>query len=44
MQVQNLQTNKKISMLDMQMEVLKNSQRKYTITDREITDLSPDSR
>lgn len=44
MHVTKLETSKKLKMLDMQIEVLKNSQRKYVITDKEITDLSPDTR
>lgn len=44
MQVTKLETSKKLKMLDMQMEVLRNSQRKYVITDKEIVELSPDSR
>lgn len=43
MQVNKLETSKKLKMLDMQMEVLKNSQRKYVITDSEIVDLGADS-
>lgn len=44
MQVTKIETSKKLKMLDMQVDVLKTSKRKYAITDKEITDLSPDSR
>lgn len=44
MQVTRLETNNKLRMLEMQMEVLRNSQRKYVITDKEIFELSPESR
>lgn len=44
MQVNKLETSKKLKMLDMQMEVLRTSKRKYTITDKEVTDLNADAR
>lgn len=44
MQVNKIETSKKLKMLDMQVEVLKTSKRKYAITDKEVTDLDADAR
>lgn len=44
MQVNKIETTKKLKMLDLQMEVLKTSKKKYTVTDKEVTDLAPNTR
>lgn len=44
MQVTKIETTKKLKMLDLQMDVLKTSKKKYAITSTEVTDLTPDAR
>lgn len=44
MQVNKIETTKKLKMLDLQMDVLKTSKKKYQITSTEVTDLTPDAR
>lgn len=44
MQVNKLETSKKLKMIEMQSDMLKNSIKKYDVTDREVTGLSPDTR
>lgn len=44
MQVSKLESAKKLKTLDMQIELMRNSQRKYVITGKEIVDLTPENR
>lgn len=44
MQVNKIETTKKLKMLDIQTEMLKTSKKKYEITDKEVGNLSPDTR
>lgn len=44
MQVTKIETTKKLKMLDLQMDVLKTSKKKYAITSMEVTELTPDAR
>lgn len=44
MQVNKIETTKKLKMLDIQAEMLKTSKKKYEITDKEVSTLSPDTR
>lgn len=44
MQVNKIETTKKLKMLDLQMDVLKTSKKKYGITNTEVTELTPDAR
>lgn len=44
MQVNKIETTKKLKMLDLQMDVLKTSKKKYSITGQEVTELTPDAR
>lgn len=44
MQVNKLETSKKLKMLDLQLEVLKTSKKKYEVTEREIGELTADTR
>ncbi len=44
MQVNKIETTKKLKMLDLQMDVLKTSKKKYAITSMEVTELTPDAR
>lgn len=44
MQVNKLETSKKLKMIEMQGEMLKKSKKNYEITDREISAMSPDTR
>lgn len=44
MQVTKIETTKKLKMLDLQMDVLKTSKKKYAITSTEVTELTPDAR
>ncbi|KAG4070788.1 hypothetical protein HA402_011014 [Bradysia odoriphaga] len=43
MQVNKIETTKKLKMLDLQMDVLKTSKKKYAITSTEVTELTPDA-
>lgn len=44
MQVNKIETTKKLKMLEMQAEMLKTSKKKYDITDKEISSLADDTR
>lgn len=44
MQVNKIETQKKLKMLDIQAEMLKTSKKKYEITDKEVSNLAPDTR
>lgn len=44
MQVNKIETTKKLKMLEMQAEMLKTSKKKYDITDKEVSNLEPDTR
>lgn len=44
MQVNKIETTKKLKMLEMQAEMLKTSKKKYDITDKEISSLANDTR
>lgn len=44
MQVNKIETTKKLKMLDIQIDVYKNSKKKYDITTKEVQSLSPDTR
>lgn len=44
MQVNKIETTKKLKMLDLQMDVLKTSKKKYAITTTEVNELTPDAR
>ncbi|XP_055309979.1 prefoldin subunit 1 [Sitodiplosis mosellana] len=44
MQVNKIETTKKLKMLDIQAEMLKTSKKKYEITDKEVKNLTPDTR
>lgn len=44
MQVNKIETAKKLKMLEVQAEMLKTSKRKYDITDKEMSNLSPETR
>lgn len=44
MQVNKIETTKKLKMLDLQMDVLKTSKKKYEITDSEVQNMSKDTR
>lgn len=44
MQVNKIETTKKLKMIDLQMEVLRTSKKKYEITDKEIHELAPETR
>lgn len=44
MQVTKIETTKKLKMLDLQMDVLKTSKKKYTITTTEVAELPSDAR
>lgn len=43
MQVNKIETQKKLKMLEIQAEMLKTSKKKYDITDKEVTNLNPDT-
>lgn len=44
MQVNKIETQKKLKMLEIQAEMLKTSKKKYDLTDKEISNMSPDTR
>jgi len=44
MQVNKIETSKKLKMIEMQVDLLKTSKKKYEITDKEITTLPADAR
>lgn len=44
MQVNRIETAKKLKMLEVQAEMLKTSKKKYGITDKEMTNLAPETR
>lgn len=44
MQVNKIETQKKLKMLEIQAEMLKTSKKKYDITDKEISNMTPDTR
>lgn len=44
MQVNRIETAKKLKMLEVQAEMLKTSKKKYDITDKEMTNLAPETR
>lgn len=44
MQVNKIETTKKLKMLDLQMDVVKTSKKKYAITSMEVQELTPDAR
>lgn len=44
MQVNKIETSKKLKMIEIQAEMLKTSKKKYDITDKEVTNLAPDTR
>lgn len=44
MQVNKIETTKKLKMLELQAEMLKTSKKKYDITDKEVSNLSSDTR
>lgn len=44
MQVNKIETTKKLGMLQMQAEMLKTSKKKYDITDKEVSSLADDTR
>lgn len=44
MQVNKIETTKKLKMLDIQAEMLKTSKKKYDITDKEVLSLAADTR
>lgn len=44
MQVNKIETQKKLKMLEIQAEMLKTSKKKYELTDKEISNLTPDTR
>lgn len=44
MQVNKIETTKKLKMLEMQTEMLKTSKKKYDITDKEVSGLANDTR
>lgn len=44
MQVNKIETTKKMKMIDYQCDVLKESSKKYEITERGITELDPNTR
>lgn len=44
MQVNKLETSKKLKLFEMQSEMLKKSKKNYEITDREVSSMSPDTR
>lgn len=44
MQVNKIETSKKLKMLDAQTEMMKTSKKKYEITDKEVANLGNDTR
>lgn len=44
MQVNKIETSKKLKMIELQGEMLKTSKKKYDITDKEVTNMAPDTR
>lgn len=44
MQVNKIETTKKLKMLEIQAEMLKTSKKKYEITDKEVSNLAPETR
>lgn len=44
MQVNKIETSKKLKMIELQAEMLKTSKKKYDITDKEVTNLASDTR
>lgn len=44
MQVNKIETTKKLKMLEIQAEMMKTSKKKYDITDKEVSNLSPETR
>lgn len=44
MQVNKIETSKKLKMIELQAEMLKTSKKKYDITDKEVMSLTPDTR
>lgn len=44
MQVNKIETTKKLKMLELQAEMLKTSKKKYDITDKEVSNLATDTR
>ncbi|XP_031623322.1 prefoldin subunit 1 [Contarinia nasturtii] len=44
MQVNKIETTKKLKMFELQTEMLKTSKKKYEITDKEVSNLTPDTR
>lgn len=44
MQVNKIETTKKLKMLELQAEMLKTSKKKYDITDKEVSNLERDTR
>lgn len=44
MQVNKLETSKKLKMIEMQAEMLKKSKKNYEITDKEVSSMSLDTR
>lgn len=44
MQVNKIETTKKLKMLELQAEMLKTSKKKYDITDKEVSNLAADTR
>lgn len=44
MQVNKIETTKKLKMLEIQAEMMKTSKKKYEITDKEVSNLAPDTR
>lgn len=44
MQVNKIETTKKLKMLEIQAEMMKTSKKKYDITDKEVSNLAPETR
>lgn len=44
MQVNKIETTKKLKMLEIQAEMMKTSKKKYDITDKEVSNLTPETR
>ena len=44
MQVNKIETSKKMKMIEMQVDMLKTSKKKYDLTDKEVADMPSDTR